>query len=97
MAQQRIRWAPGAVADLEIICEFISRDSEYYAAHFAKRIIDVIESIPDFPLSGRIVPEYDNENIREKILNNYRIVYRLKGEYVEIVTVCNSTRPLKAD
>lgn len=94
MARKRIRWAPGAVADFEDICEFISRDSEYYAAIFATRIIAVIETIPDFPLSGRMAPEYEDESIREKIYKNYRIVYRLKDDFIEIAAICNSARPL---
>ncbi len=94
MARKRIRWAPGAVADLEDICDFISRDSEYYAALFAKRIIAVVEIIPDFPLSGRIVPEYEDKNIRERIYKNYRIVYRLKDGFIEIAAICNSAKPL---
>ena len=94
MAHKRIRWAPGAVADLEDICDFISRDSEYYAALFAKRIVAVIETIPDFPSSGRIVPEYEDENIRESIYKNYRVVYRLKGGFIEIAAICHSAKPL---
>jgi len=94
MARKRIRWAPGAVADLEDICDFISKDSEYYAALFAKRIIAAVESIPDFPLSGRIVPEYEDENIREAIYKNYRIVYRMKDGFIEIAAICNSAKPL---
>lgn len=94
MARKRIRWAPGAVADLENICEFISRDSEYYAALFAKRIIAVVETIPDFPLSGRIAPEFEDKDIRERIYRNYRIVYRLEGDFIEIAAICNSTKPL---
>ncbi|HOC91971.1 MAG TPA: type II toxin-antitoxin system RelE/ParE family toxin [bacterium] len=92
---KRIRWAPGAIADLEDICEFISRDSEHYAALFAKRIIAVVESILDFPLAGRALAEYEDESIREKIFKNYRIVYRLKDGCVEIVAICNSAKPLK--
>ena len=94
MAHKRIRWAPGAVADFEDICDFISKDSEYYAALFAKRIIAVIETIPDFPLSGRMAPEYEDKSIRERIYKNYRIVYRLKGDFIEIAAICNSAKPL---
>jgi plasmid stabilization system protein ParE len=95
MARKRISWAPGAVADLEDICDFISKDSEYYAALFAKRIITVVESIPDFPSSGRIVPEYENEIIRERIYKNYRMIYRLKDDFIEIAAICNSAKPLR--
>jgi glycosyltransferase involved in cell wall biosynthesis len=42
-----------------------------------RKIFALIEGIPQFPKAGRIVPEYGNENIREKIYENYRIVYRI--------------------
>lgn len=38
--------------------------------------MDTIETTAAFPYSGRIVPEMKNEMIREKILTNYRIIYR---------------------
>ena len=41
----------------------------------------------DFPQSGRIVPEIGDRSIREIILGNYRIIYRLRSEAVEILTV----------
>ena len=47
-----------------------------------------------FPESGRIVPEYNLRNIREIINQNYRIVYRVKSEIVEIVTIVHGARLL---
>ena len=78
-----IRWSPRAADNLEDVCDYIAKDSEYYAALFAKKVNSVIKSIPQFPKAGRIVPEYRDDNLREKIYENYRIVYRLKGEVVE--------------
>lgn len=83
----RIIWSPNASNDLESICEFIAIDSEYYARLFAKRVIKAIERLTVFPESGRIVPEYNSRNIREIIYQNYRIVYRIKSETAEIVTI----------
>lgn len=80
----KIRWAPRAASNLEDICNYIARDSAHYASLFAKKVNAIIESIPQFPKAGRIVPEYGDENLREKIYENYRIVYRLKEEVVEI-------------
>ncbi len=91
MAYQ-IRWSPRAANNLDEICSYIAKDSEYSAAIFAKRIIAIIMSLIQFPKSGRVVPEYDDTNLREKIYENYRIVYRLKGEYIEIVAICHSAR-----
>jgi plasmid stabilization system protein ParE len=93
MAHQ-IRWSPRAASNLEAICNYIARDSELYAALFAKKVVAIVEAIPQFPKAGRMVPEYGDENLRERIYANYRIVYRLKGEATEIVAIAHSSKPL---
>lgn len=90
----KIIWSPRAASNLEDICEYIARDSKYYATLFAKRIIATVKNMPKFPKSGRIVPEYNSENLREKIYKNYRIIYRVKRNFIEIVAICHSTKPL---
>lgn len=90
----KIRWSPRAASNLEDICSYIAKDSEHYASLFATKVNTIIESIPEFPKAGRIVPEYGDENLREKIYENYRIVYRLKGEVVEIVAICHGAKLL---
>jgi len=92
---QKIRWSPRAALNLEDICNYIAKDSEVYATIFASKINAIIKSIPQFPKAGRVVPEYKNEKIREKIYENYRIVYRIKGEFIEIVAICHGSKPLE--
>lgn len=91
---QNIRWSPRAASNFEDICNYIAKDSKYYATLFVKKVNAIIKTIPRFPKSGRIVPEYGDENLREKIYENYRIVYRLKGKLVEIVAICHGAKPL---
>jgi plasmid stabilization system protein ParE len=90
----KVKWSPRAVANIEEICNYIAKDSEYYAIHLAKKVTAMIKAIPQFPRSGRIVPEYGDENLREKIYGNYRIVYRLKEGLIEIVSICHGANPL---
>ncbi len=90
----KIRWSPRAASSFEEICSYIARDSEVYATLFAKKINETIKSIPQFPESGRIVPEYGDENIREKIYEKYRIIYRIKEEVIEIVAICHGSKLL---
>ena len=90
----KIKWSPRAASNLEEICDYIAKDSEYYAILFAKKVTTIVKTIPKFPKTGRIVPEYGNENLREKIYGNYRIVYRIKEELIEIVAICHGARPL---
>ncbi|MDD1744314.1 MAG: type II toxin-antitoxin system RelE/ParE family toxin [Candidatus Methanoperedens sp.] len=90
-----IRWSPRAVSNLEEICKYIARDSKHYASLFAKKILIIIKNIPQFPRSGRAVPEYSDENLREKVYQNYRIVYRLKDDSIEIVAICHGAKQLE--
>ncbi len=60
-------------------------------------MVPEIKNIPSFPEAGRIVPEYQDKNLREKIFQNYRIVYRIKGDFIEIVTISHSARQLNIE
>jgi toxin ParE1/3/4 len=91
---KKIRWSPKAAENFEEICAFIGKDSEFYASMFAKKIIAIVKDLPLFPEAGRIVPEYQDSNLREKIFQNYRIVYRKKGQYIEIVTISHAAKQL---
>ena len=87
-----VRWTPQAAEDLESIAEFIAEDSPHYARLLVIDILQAISHLIDFPRSGRIVPELNDPIIREIILGNYRIVYRLRDEIVEILTVYHGAR-----
>ena len=93
----KIKWTPQALEDIETIANFIARDSTYYADIFTVNIFETVERLELFPESGRTVPELNLKEIREVILGNYRIIYRLKEDIVEILTVYHSTRLLEAD
>lgn len=92
---QKIIWSPKAAWNLESICSFIDQDSPHYASLFAKRIVDITENIPAFPRAGRIVPEYNDANLRERLYKSYRIVYRINPSFIEIVAVVHCARLLK--
>ena len=88
-------WSPQAVEDVEAIRSFVARDSEHYANLLVERIVAAVDRLDSFPLSGRVVPEVGGESLREVVYGNYRIVYRVKPEVVEIVTVFHSARLLR--
>ncbi len=92
---QKIIWSSRAASNFEEICNYIAKDSEVYATIFAQKINEIIKSIPQFAKAGRIVPEYRDDTIREKIYENYRIIYRIKGEFIEIVAISHSAKPLE--
>lgn len=65
---------------------------DLYAPVFIQKIINSVERLIEFPRSGRIVPEFNVENIREIIFHNYRIVYRIKNTYLEIILVTHGAK-----
>ena len=85
-------WSPQAIRDVESIRAFIAQDSTSYAGLVARRIVTAVERLHSFPESGRIVPERQDPAIREVIVTPYRIVYRLRGEVAEVVTVFRASR-----
>ena len=89
-----MRWTPQALEDIEAICAYIERDSNYYARIFANQIIEKASTLESFPKVGRIVPESNREDIREIIHGNYRIIYRLINDEVQILTIHHSARLL---
>jgi toxin ParE1/3/4 len=91
-----ISWSDQARADLQHIYDFIAEDSTYYADIELIKIKTATEILPKHPYTGRIVPELANENIREIIHGNYRIIYSLKDSLqIAIITVHHGARSLK--
>lgn len=88
----KIIWSPEAIEDLQSIAEYIQRDSEFYARAVVTKILDVSRNIKDFPLIGKIVPELENENIRELFVYSYRLVYQIKKQQILIVAVIHGRR-----
>jgi len=88
----RLRWTEQAVEDLRSIRRFIERDSPRYGRLVAERLFEATELIALFPQGGRKVPEVDDESIRELIVGEYRVVYRLEGEVAVLLTIFRSSR-----
>jgi plasmid stabilization system protein ParE len=95
--KRTITFAVSAFDDLESIVAWY-RDQQQVPEvgdELVKEIISQIERLADFPESGRVVPEFNIENLREIIFAPFRIVYRLDGNKIKIVRVWRSERLLK--
>ncbi len=92
----KIRWTKQAIKDVYNIAEYIAKDSEKYASVQTHRFFEAVKIISHFPKTGKAVAEVINENIREILLGNYRIIYRFKNEnIIDILTIHHSKRLLK--
>lgn len=48
-------------------------------------------------MSGRVAPEFGDENIREVFVYSYRIIYRVDDETVTIAAVVHGKRPVELE
>jgi len=93
----KIKWTNEALLRLCEIDDFISQDSPELAAKFVDQIIGHAESLSENPLRGRSVPEISNHDIRELIFRNYRIVYKINGNNLYILSIFEGHRLLRID
>lgn len=92
----KVIWTNRALIDLEEIANYISKDSFHYAKLTLSKLIDSEINISNNPKIGRVVPEIDNENVREIIKGSYRIIYEIrKNNSIYILTVFHSARFFK--
>ena len=93
-----LNWTDQALLDLVNIADFIAKDSVKYAKITVSRIRTASRQLKLYQLSGRKVPETDNVNIRELILGNYRIIYRIVSTaQIDILTIHHSAHRLDID
>lgn len=93
MAQ--VRWSLTAGNDLQGIEDFIARDSVLHAITFVDRLVESTETRLKNPRIGRIVPEFNRDDLREVLFRNYRIVYLLQDDKIFILRVIHSARDLQ--
>ena len=91
----KIHWSAIAEADLDDIYDYISRDVPYYAEQFVDKLIDATDRLENHPKMGRHVPEADDrDDVRELIVQGYRILYLVQPEHLQILTVIHGSRNL---
>ena len=91
----KVKWSKESLEDLKNIAKFIALDSYYYAKVFVGKIVSTVEHLEYFPHVGRKVPELDDQNVREIIYKDYRIIYQVESDFIEILTVIHGSRLLK--
>ncbi|WMJ72192.1 type II toxin-antitoxin system RelE/ParE family toxin [Cytophagaceae bacterium ABcell3] len=91
----QIIWIKRAIQDLNDIAEYIAKDSPRYADLTIEKIFDKTQILKEYPEMGRVVPEINDNKIRELISGRYRIIYEIKNsELIEILTVNHSSKLL---
>ena len=89
-----VKWTDQAIEDVQSIRDFIERNSPRYALLVAERLVGAVELLEALPHSGRMVPEFNDDRLRELIWGSYRIIYQLFDDTIEVLTIYHGARIL---
>jgi toxin ParE1/3/4 len=92
-----VSWTDTAISHLIAIYDYIARDSPFYAQRMIDRITRKSQQIGQFPRSGRVVPEYERDDLREVIEKPYRIIYRIRPDQIDVIAVVHGAQILPAE
>ena len=93
----KIIWSPLAIDRASEIAEYITLDKPSAANKWINTVFSKVEQLASSPEIGRVVPEIGNEQFRELIYGNYRIIYRIEKKQLLILTIRHGKQILPID
>jgi addiction module RelE/StbE family toxin len=90
-----IVWAETAENDLCGIIEYLAKDNPSQAKKIFNKIKRAASGLYHSPKRGRIIPELQEQGLlqyRELIISPWRVMYRISGKTVLVLSVLDSRR-----
>lgn len=88
----KVNWTETAINHLTAIREYVAQTSPEYGRRLIDRLTRRSKQIAAFPLSGRVVPEYEIDQVREVLEGSYRIIYHIKLEQIDVLAVIHTSQ-----
>lgn len=76
---------------------YIAADRPSAATKWLRRVLASVEALAEFPDRGRAVPELGRPDIREVIVQPYRILYRREPKRIVVMTIRHGRRAFDVD
>jgi len=88
----KVAWAPLAIDRVAETSSYIAEDNPGASEKWVRNVFTRVEQLASFPHSGNPLLETARRDIRELILGDFRIIYRVDVRLVSILTV-RSAKP----
>jgi len=88
----KVHWTDAAKEHLEAIHAYIAKTSPDYALRIVDRLTRRSQQIAQFPQSGRQVPEYEIEQMREVLEGSYRIISYIRPDRIDVLAVIHTAQ-----
>jgi len=93
----RLVWSPLADRQVDEVLAYIAADDAAAARRWLEELFERVDALRSFPDSGRVIPELGREEIRELLVDSYRVIYRHRGDLVEIAVIRHQARHFDED
>jgi plasmid stabilization system protein ParE len=93
----KIIWSPLVIERASEIAEYIAQDKPSAAEKWINTVFSKVEQLKSSPEIGRVVTEIRNDQFRELIYGNYRIIYRIEKTQISILTIRHGKQILPID
>jgi len=91
----KVIWSDDAVwALVALETKLVQRYSSEKAARIVEDLVRRVDRLEDHPQLGRVVPEYGQWQLRELVDRWNRVLYRLRSDALEVVTIVPTRMPL---
>jgi plasmid stabilization system protein ParE len=91
--RHNVIWSRRAAQDLERLIEYLADDSPSNALRIFSNLRVKVSALCLFPERGRVVPELQSQGIlqyRELIVAPWRIIYRISGRTLYVLSIIDS-------
>lgn len=83
----RLKWTGRALSDLSRVRQFLLHKNHLAAHRAGEIIVAAAWSLQQNPRLGRPLKEFCQQEVRERIVDNYILRYRINGEVIEILRI----------
>ena len=93
-----IKWSKRGIRRRVQCVRYIAKESQdwFTAWRWEDDVFATTAQLNDFPESGSIVRELNRNDIRQVLVGDYRVIYRVKRRNVEILTVRHTAFLIKS-
>jgi toxin ParE1/3/4 len=92
-----VKWSDHALAQLLDIHDYIAKNSRVYAKTVSRTLVQKSLPLDELPRLGKIVPELNEDAIRELSVYSYRLMYEINSNYIEVLAIIHKRRDIQAD
>lgn len=93
----KIVWTPLAIERASEEAAFIASDKPEAAKRWLEQLFAAVDRLTSFPSSGKRLPELPSSDYRQLVYKSHRVVYRVAGDVVAILTVRRFKQKLRVD